>query len=101
MQTDLAYWIGFNKINGLGPVKLYSIWKYFENLQVAWDAPLDEFKNLEILTNANLKQIQEGRSKIEPEKDLYLMEKRKIGVLTLIDEDYPKNLKAIHDPPAV
>jgi DNA processing protein len=101
MQKDLAYWLAFNKIYGLGPVKLYSIWKNFNNLQDAWYAPLDELKNLGVLSEANLKLIQDARKEFVPEQELEFIEKNNIGVLTLIDNNYPQSLRMIHDPPFI
>ncbi len=101
MQKDVAYWIAFNKINGLGPVKIYSIWKHFGSLEAAWNCQILEFKSLEVLSEGNIVQLNQARETIDPEKELKLLEKRKVGILTLIDEEYPKNLREIHDPPSV
>jgi DNA processing protein len=101
MQKDIAYWVGFNKVPGLGPVKIYSIWKHFDSLKTAWNSPIHEFRALEILSEVNIARINESRVAIDPEKELISLEKRRVGILTLIDEEYPKSLREIHDPPPV
>jgi DNA processing protein len=101
MKKDVEYWISFNKITGLGPVKLYNIWQYFEDLKTAWTADISEFQNVETLSEANIEQIRDFRSTIKPEEELEKIINRKVGVLTLADEDYPDTLKSIHDPPLV
>jgi DNA processing protein len=101
MQKDLAYWLAFNKIYGLGPVKLYSIWKHFNDLEAAWHAPLEEFRNIEVLNESNLKLFQEARQELEPLQELEFAVKNNIGILTLLDENYPQSLRMIHDPPFI
>ncbi|MBC7473785.1 MAG: DNA-protecting protein DprA [Candidatus Sericytochromatia bacterium] len=100
-QKDIEYWISFNKINGLGPVKLYSIWNYFNDLKYAWQAPIEEFKNIPTLTANNIIQIKDAKIKIDPVKEFELIDKSGIGVLTLVDDNYPSSLKNIHDPPFI
>src|SRR5438045_3815924 len=101
MQKDLAYWLAFNKIFGLGPVKLYSIWKYFSNLQDAWQAPLDEFRKIDNLTESNIKLIEYAFQELIPEKELEYIKNNNIGTLTVNDGNYPESLRMIHDPPFI
>lgn len=101
MNEDIGYWISFSKINGLGPVKLYSIFKYFNNIKDAWNAPVDEFINIENINQNNVEQIREAKLNINPDKERDLLDKEKIHALSLIDDDYPMMLKQMHDPPFV
>lgn len=101
MNEDIGYWISFSKVNGLGPVKLYSIFKYFNNIKDAWNADLEEFVNIDNITQNNIEQIREARFNINPDKEIDLLDKENIKAITLIDEDYPYLLKQMHDPPFV
>lgn len=101
MRDDIGYWISFSKISGLGPVKLYSIFKYFENMKDAWLANPDEFIKIENINQNNVEQIREAKFKINPDKESDLLLKEKITALTLIDDNYPDLLKQMHDPPFV
>jgi DNA processing protein len=101
MKKDISYSISFNKINGLGPVKLYAVMEYFESLEEAWLADISEFKNIPILNDKDLEQISNERQKIEPEKELEKIIKSGVKAIALSDNEYPEFLKKIHDPPFV
>lgn len=101
MREDIGYWISFSKISGLGPVKLYSIFRYFENMQTAWEADLDEFNHVENINQNNIEQIRQAKLTINPHKESDLLIKEKVTALTLIDDNYPDLLKQMHDPPFV
>ena len=38
MDDDLRYWIGFNRVSGIGPVRLRALQDYFGELGAAWRA---------------------------------------------------------------
>ncbi|MFN8577756.1 MAG: DNA-processing protein DprA [Candidatus Sericytochromatia bacterium] len=101
MNDDIGYWISFSKINGLGPVKLYSIFKYFNNIKDAWNAEPEEFLNIDNINQNNVEQIREAKLNINPIKEAELLNKENIKAITLVDEDYPFMLKQMHDPPFV
>lgn len=101
MNNDIGYWISFSKISGLGPVKLYSIFKYFNDIKEAWNADLEEFVNIDNITQNNIEQIREARFNINPDKEIDVLDRENIKAITLIDEDYPYMLKQMHDPPFV
>lgn len=101
MNDDIGYWISFSKINGLGPVKLYSIFKYFNNIKDAWNAEPEEFLNIDNINQNNVEQIREAKLNINPIKEADLLNKENIKAITLVDEDYPFMLKQMHDPPFV
>lgn len=101
MEKDTPFWLGFNKISGLGPVKLYGIFKHFGSLENAWNSDISEFKNIQCLNESNFKQIEESRKEIIPEKEVEYLVKNNIQFLLFTDENYPECLKNIHDPPLV
>lgn len=101
MNDDIGYWISFSKINGLGPVKLYGIFKYFNSIKDAWNASPEEFLNIDNINQNNVEQIREAKLNINPIKEADLLIKENIKAITLVDEDYPFMLKQMHDPPFV
>ena len=36
---DVQYWIGFNKVPGIGAARLQALLDYFGDLETAWKAP--------------------------------------------------------------
>ncbi len=101
MRKDIGYWISFSKIQSLGPVKLYSIFQYFDNMETAWNAEIEEFKNIDNINPNNIEQIRKSKLTINPNKEVDLLLKEKTTAITLIDDNYPELLKQIHDPPFV
>ena len=38
-EQDLRYWVGFNKVPGVGTARLRALLDYFGDLEIAWHAP--------------------------------------------------------------
>jgi len=38
MKSNTKYWVGFNLVKGIGPVRLEKLLQYFGNIQAAWEA---------------------------------------------------------------
>jgi DNA processing protein len=95
-----AYWIGFNKIRGIGAVRFQQLLSFFGSLEIAWNAPLDSLRRAglgEKVANSFI----ETRSKLDLEAEIGKISKLGIQVLTLQDESYPRRLKEIDQPPPV
>jgi DNA processing protein len=95
-----AYWVGFNLVKGIGSVRLNQIREFYGSLEVAWNSPAEG------LVSAGLPQkVVENFTKIRQQLDLNrVMDeigKKGIKILTLQDEDYPRRLKEINQPPPV
>lgn len=91
--------IKLNLIFNVGPASIYG---YIKKLRpnFLYDLGLPE-DNYSINQNA-LRIIEEGLSQNELfAKELYLIEKNKIKITTILDEDYPALLKEVHLPPPV
>lgn len=101
MYKDIAYSISFNKITGLGPVKLYALMNYFDSLKDAWFSDISEFRNISVLNEKDIDQIDIERKKINPDKELESVIKSGVKAVSLNDDNYPEYLKKIHDPPFV
>jgi DNA processing protein len=82
--SELAYWLGLWRMEGIGPVsfkqiveKYSTLTDYFENF------PAQKLKIDQKLVESDLKWNEEPHCHI----------------LTIVDEDYPKQLKEIYSPP--
>jgi len=100
MPDDKKYWIGFNLVKGIGSVRFQQILSYFGDLSVAWEAPSEVFREagLPERTIANLIRV---RQEVDLDQYYSSLLDQKINVLTLLDEDYPKLLREIDQPPPV
>src|SRR3989344_3929142 len=80
-NNELKYWLAFNQINEIGPVRFQKILAYFPDLKTAWQAPTKDFQE------------------ISPDEELEKIKAKKINVATILDDNYPKLLKEIYAPP--
>jgi DNA processing protein len=99
-MEEKRYWIGFTLIKGIGSVRFKKLLDFFGNAQIAWEAsPAD-------LAEAGLgakliDRVVAVRQNVELDKVLQNLQNQKIQVLTWKDEEYPKRLKEINQPPPV
>lgn len=100
MSDDLAYWIGFSKVSGIGPARLRKLLDYFGDIEAAWRANAGELTamGLDKRSTTNLVRIRKG---LDLEEELRRIEAASVTALTWDDEDYPTPLRNIPDPPFV
>jgi DNA processing protein len=98
---ELAYWVAFTRILGIGPVRFKMLLDYFhEDVAAAWKA------NGKELAQAGLDQkiidsfIKQRASSI-PQQELEILERLRVQVITMKDKAYPSLLKEIYNAPSV
>lgn len=100
MLDDTKYYNAFNLIGEIGPVKFNKLASYFKNLENAWRANAQEFKQSG-LDESSVEKIIKIRPTISPEKEWEKLLKEQISVITINGENYPKLLKETYSPPAI
>ncbi len=98
--SEIAYWIGFSLIQGIGRVKLERLNQHFGTLSQAWYAPHSQLEEAGI-DQRTVQQIVTQRSSIQIEAEIEKLETHGIQALTMRDPSYPARLKEIYDPPPV
>ncbi|MDO8570744.1 MAG: DNA-processing protein DprA [Candidatus Daviesbacteria bacterium] len=99
-MENVEYLLALHSVNGLGPVRLKILLQYFQDPKLAWNANYKEIINLGIPKNV-AELLIETRKKLIPEKYIESIKKSGISWITLFDENYPKLLKEIYDPPVI
>lgn len=99
-MKNIQYLLALHTIDGLGPIRLKSLLDNFNDPKEVWEMDVKEIKRAGIPENVVLK-LQETRKTLDPDKYLEDLEKAGIKYMTIFDEDYPKLLKEIYDPPTV
>jgi len=84
IMPTVKYWVGFNKIPGIGWVRLGRLLDYFGDLKIAWGASASDLKAAG-LDNRTLNAFLDRRSQIDLDAE---MERHQISVLT---QDDPAN----------
>lgn len=99
-EPDLAYWLAFNRVKGIGPARFAMLLARFRTARAAWEADPAEWRaaGLDERTAASLVR---QRAHIHPEAELERLERLRVVALTLAHPAYPKLLREIALPPPV
>lgn len=100
MIDNNTYLIALHSVNGLGPVRLKLLLDYYKDPKTTWEADPKELLEIGLPSSVVLR-FTEIRKKLDPEKYLESIIKSAISYVTIFDENYPKLLKEIYDPPVV
>ena len=75
---ELAYWIAFNRVSGIGPVSFKSLLDYFQDdLSAAWQADSRELSQAG-LTQKAIENVIKLRSTSTPQQELEKLERLRI-----------------------
>jgi len=102
MHEQAKYFHAFNLFNErIGPMRFKKLLGYFGSMEQAWkNGGEQEFINAGLETEL-ARDIVTRRPQIDLDKELAKLTKENIGIITILDEDYHKLLKEIHDPPYI
>ena len=75
------FWVGFNKVKGIGPVRLKKLLNYFGNLERAWHASLIELRSVG-LGEKTLINLQNLRNNVDLEEEYEKIIKNSIKICT-------------------
>jgi DNA processing protein len=98
--SDLHYWVAFNRIRQIGPVRFSLLLRGFRTLEEAWAAPAARLRETG-LDETGVRAILASRPDIHPEEELAALEKHGIRAVTWNDPDYPERLREAGDSPPV
>ncbi|NLL61438.1 MAG: DNA-protecting protein DprA [Candidatus Atribacteria bacterium] len=102
-KEELKYWVAWNKVKEIGPIRLSKLIQHFSSLEEAWSSNLNTSeirKNLR-LGKETLHKIETERKQIDPEQEWGLLKKWDIKIITIKEDGYPAILKNIYSPPPV
>ncbi len=99
-MEPLAYWIGFNKVRGIGPARLRALLDAFGSIEAAWLAPADALREVG-LDRRSLANLVQARGELDLTAEVARAASAGADILTWDDPRYPERLMAINDPPPV
>lgn len=97
---NIEYLLALQSINGLGPIRLKNLLDFFEDPKIIWEANSKEILERGIPANV-VNNLTDARKSLDPEKYFEETIKSGIKIMTIYDDNYPKLLKEIYDPPLV
>ena len=99
-MDELAYWVGFNKVLGIGPARLRALLDFFGTIAEAWHADVSSYQEVG-LDRRSISNLLAARTSLDLAGELERLERAGVSVLTWDSSDYPINLRNIYDPPPV
>jgi DNA processing protein len=98
--ADLAYWVGFQLIPGVGPARIARLRQAFGDLERAWDASSSDLARAGI--DGRLCQvIAERRRGIDPSAEIAKIQRHDVTTIASVDSRYPDRLRQIDAAPAM
>ncbi len=98
MDDDLRYWLGFNLVRGIGPVRLRALIAAFGDVRSAWSASESDLLKLRINRRA-VTNLLRARREEDLDQLLRRLDQEKVQALTWDSSDYPPLLAQIPDAP--
>jgi len=100
VKKDTKYWVGFNLVKGIGPVRLERLLEYFGSLREAWWSQTYHLAAAGL--NAKLcQQLVQIRKDVCLDELVEGLLAADIQILTWDDPAYPERLRQINQSPFV
>jgi DNA processing protein len=92
------YWVGFNKVSGIGAARLRALLDYFGDLETAWQASAHDLQQAG-LDRRSISNLCTARQELDLDAELERLARAGIQILTWDEAGYPPNLRQIYNPP--
>ena len=99
-MSDVRFWVAFNIVQGIGPVRLRALLDYFGDLETAWNADSTELERGG-LNGRPLANLISARTELDVDRELEKIAQAGVQVLTWDSPDYPERLRHIYASPPV
>jgi len=94
------FWVGFSLVKGIGAVRLRALLSFFGDIANAWQAPSDALRTAG-LSSKLIERLIQIREDVDLDHLMAQFAAQEISVLTWDDDEYPKRLNEIDQPPPV
>jgi DNA processing protein len=100
VRDPRQYWVAFSLVKGIGAVRFQAILNYFGDPQIAWGAPTEALREAG-LSEKIIENLAKTREQVDLDKFWDQIEAKGISILIKQDENYPRRLKELEQPPPV
>lgn len=98
-MNERNYWLGFSAFPAIGPARFRKLLGEFKTAKDAWRAPRPRL--VKLIGEEAMGKFEEFRKEFSIEDYIKKLKEKDVWFLTLEDEDYPKLLKEVKNPPFV
>ena len=95
---DLPFRVAFSHVTGIGPARMSALERFFEDLPAAWRADRASLREAGLDKRA-IAELETTRVSLDPDEAYERMLDAGVAALTVGDDEYPRRLKEIPDPP--
>ena len=99
-MRDVRWWVGFNRVYGVGPAKVRALIDHFGDLAVAWNADPNDLPEAG-LDRRSIENLLSARKTIDLDREVDRVQKCGARIWLWDDADYPPLLKNLLDAPPV
>jgi len=99
-EVERQYWIAFSRVPRVGKVRVAQLEAHFGTLERAWSGSAGELRAAGLDTAA-VNACVEARARVEPARELELLERHGVHAVTWHDAAYPRQLREVYDRPPV
>jgi len=100
-MTDTERLLILNMVDAIGSVRTQALLKHFGSLEAVFEASEYELGKTEKIGPVLAGALPQAIKEVNLKKEMKLIGKHGVKVVTFLDKDYPENLKNIYDPPVV
>lgn len=100
-MTNVEQLLILNMIEDLGSVRIRNLLEHFGSLDKIFQAGAKDIERVKKIGPVIAPNVVQSIKDINIKEELKLIKKHKLKVISFLDDDYPKNLKNIYDPPVV
>ncbi|MDE2967496.1 MAG: DNA-processing protein DprA [Chloroflexota bacterium] len=95
---DVQFRVAFSHVTGIGPARMAGLERFFDGLEDAWQADRSQLRQAG-LDNRTVDEIETTRATLDPAEAYQRTLEAGIAALKPDDDEYPRRLREIPDPP--
>lgn len=100
MNNDLKYWMALKSIDGIGNVLFQPLLDHFRSPSAVFSATIHDLSSIPGLSKKSAAAIVSFKDWDNILRQLDMLDKMGVNIITYLDEFYPPNLLNIYDRPA-
>ena len=99
MEEEKRYWIWFSLIKGLGLKRKKQLLEIYKTPEKIYTLNKNDLLKIKGIGNETINNILDKKIKKDVDKHISYMLKNNINIISIVNKEYPNNLKEIYDFP--
>ena len=99
MIEEKRYWIWFSLIKGLGLKRKKQLLEIYKTPKKIYNLSKNDLLKIKGIGNETINNILDEKTRKDVDKHISYMLKNNINIISIVDKEYPDNLKEIYDFP--